>query len=266
MTTSPTKTLPDADPWYRDNRWLMGAVPFVLLFIGWWLLTSANFQLMRYVLPPPGEVWDALVKDMTSGVMLKHAWITFTELIGGLGIAVVSATILGVLIGRSPLLEKLLYPMIVFFQAIPKVALAPLWLIVFGFGIGSKIAIAAMVSFFPMLIGTIVGMSAMRNDEHELMRSLRATSWQTFVKVQLPRALPSIFGGLQVAAIFALLGAVVGEFIGARGGLGYLISFRSAQLDLPGVFSPIVVLALFGVVLDLGLQAIGKRFMAWEGE
>src|SRR5262249_31225109 len=144
--------------------------------------------------------------------------------------------------------------------------LAPLWLIVFGYGLGSKIALAAMVAFFPMLVGVVVGMKATRIEEFELMRMLRATRWQVFRKVRLPRAVPSMFGGLEVGGIFALVGAVVGEFVGARGGLGYLIEFRSARLDLPGIFSPLIVLSLIGVVLDLGVKALGKRLMSWEGE
>ena len=181
-------------------------------------------------------------------------------------IAVVAALLIGVLIGRSELLERTFYPIIVFFQAVPKVALAPVWLIVFGFGIGSKVALAAMVGFFPMLVGVIVGMSAMRRDEVELMRSLKATQWQIFTKVQLPRAVPSIFGGLEVGLLFALIGAVVGEFVGARAGLGYLINFRSSRLDLPGVFSPLIVLAVIGLALDLMAKFIGRRLMTWQGE
>jgi NitT/TauT family transport system permease protein len=140
------------------------------------------------------------------------------------------------------------------------------WLIAFGFGMGSKIALAAMIGFFPLLVGVIVGMSAIRREEVELMRSLKASQWQIFCKVQVPRALPSIFGGLEVGALFALIGAVVGEFVGARGGLGYLIEFRSSRLDLPGIFSPLIVLSVIGVIMDLGTKAIGKRLMHWGGD
>jgi NitT/TauT family transport system permease protein len=117
-----------------------------------------------------------------------------------------------------------------------------------------------------MLVGVIVGMSAMRREEVELMRSLKASQWQIFTKVQLPRAIPSIFGGLEVGLLFALIGAVVGEFVGARAGLGYLINFRSSRLDLPGVFSPLIVLALIGLALDLAAKFAGRRLMTWQGE
>jgi NitT/TauT family transport system permease protein len=243
-----------------------GAIPFVVGLAGWELLGLLDLQSLKYVIPPPGSVAMALWTDIVSGELLEHFLVTMSEVFLGLVIAVVTALILGLFIGRSPVLERTFYPAIVFFQAIPKVALAPLWLIAFGFGIGSKVALAAMVGFFPLLVGVIVGLAAMRHEERELMRSLRASQWQIFTKVQIPRALPSIFGGLEVGVLFALIGAVVGEFVGARAGLGYLIEFRSSRLDLPGVFSPLIVLAFVGLVLDLGTKLIGKRLIRWEGE
>ena len=253
----------------RKGRWrtvVLGSIPFVAMMLAWELFGRLDLEALRYVLPTPESVAAALHEDFSSGVLWKHISITMQEVFWGVLIAVVAALLIGVMIGRSELLERIFYPIIVFFQAVPKVALAPLWLIVFGFGIGSKVALAAMVGFFPMLVGVIVGMSAMRREEVDLMRSLKATQWQIFTKVQLPRAVPSIFGGLEVGLLFALIGAVVGEFVGARAGLGYLINFRSTRLDLPGVFAPLVVLALIGLALDLGAKLIGRRLMTWQGE
>ena len=253
----------------RKGRWrtvLLGSVPFVVMMLAWELFGRLDLEALRYVLPTPEAVAAALYEDLSSGVLWKHIAITMEEVFWGVLIAVVAALLIGVMIGRSELLERIFYPIIVFFQAVPKVALAPLWLIVFGFGIGSKVALAAMVGFFPMLVGVIVGMSAMRREEVDLMRSLKATQWQIFTKVQLPRAVPSIFGGLEVGLLFALIGAVVGEFVGARAGLGYLINFRSTRLDLPGVFAPLVVLALIGLALDLAAKLVGRRLMTWQGE
>jgi NitT/TauT family transport system permease protein len=245
---------------------ILGALPFVVGLAAWEFIGRLDIQSLKYVIPTPESVAIALWDDVTSGDLVHHFVITMSEVFLGLAIAVGSAVVLGLIIGRSPTLERAFYPAIVFFQAIPKVALAPLWLIVFGFGIGSKVALAAMIGFFPLLVGVIVGLAAMRQEERELMRSLRATPWQIFIKVQIPRALPSIFGGLEVGVLFALIGAVVGEFVGAQGGLGYLIEFRSSRLDLPGVFSPLIILALIGLVLDLGTKYLGKRLMRWEGE
>ncbi|MFI4986003.1 MAG: ABC transporter permease [Alphaproteobacteria bacterium] len=254
-----------AEPsWSRHAA--LGSLPFIAGLALWELIGRLKIQSLMYVIPAPEAVALALRDDFASGELLAHFSITMTEVFAGLAIAVFSAVVLGVLIGRSRTLERAFYPAIVFFQAVPKVALAPLWLIAFGFGIGSKVALAAMIGFFPLLVGVIVGMSAMRRDEFELMRTLRASQWQIFTKVQIPRALPSIFGGLEVGVLFALIGAVVGEFVGARGGLGYLIEFRSSRLDLPGVFSPLIVLAVTGVILDLGTKFIGKRLMRWGGE
>jgi len=250
----------------RHSTLVLGAIPFIVAFGIWDALGWLDLQSLRYVIPTPESVLAALYDDFASGVIWRHVVVTLEELALGLLIAIAAALALGVVIGRSDRLERSFYPIIVFFQAVPKVALAPLWLIAFGFGIGSKVALAAMVGFFPLLVGVIVGMAAMRREEVELMRSLKATPWQIFVKVQLPRAIPSIFGGLEVGALFALIGAVVGEFVGAQAGLGYLIQFRSTRLDLPGIFSPLAVLALIGLVLDLGAKAVGRRLMTWEGE
>jgi NitT/TauT family transport system permease protein len=245
---------------------LLGAVPFVVGLLLWEALGRLDLEGLRYVLPTPTAVGRALWYDLRTGDVFGHLKITLVETFVGLATAIVGALALGVMIGRSPLLDRMFYPTIVFFQALPKVALAPLWLIVFGFGLGSKIALAAMIAFFPLLVGVIVGMAAIRREEIELMRSLKASPWQIFAKVQIPRAIPSIFGGLEVAVVFALIGAVVGEFVGARGGIGYLIEFRSSRLDLPGVFSPLIVLAMVGLILDLGTKALGTRLMYWEGD
>jgi NitT/TauT family transport system permease protein len=261
------ETASDADEGRGRLRGIaLGAAPFVIGLALWELLTRLELPSLRYVIPSPEAVARAIYSDFRSGEILGHLSITMSEVSMGLAIAIGSAVVLGVIIGRSPLLERAFYPAIVFFQALPKVALAPLWLIAFGFGIGSKIALAAMIGFFPLLVGVIVGMSAIRREEIELMRSLKASPWQIFVKVQVPRAVPSIFGGLEVGVLFALIGAVVGEFVGARGGLGYLIEFRSSRLDLPGIFSPLIVLSVIGVLMDLATKAVGKRLMHWEGD
>ena len=224
----------------------LGATPFVVGLALWELIGLLDIQSLKYVIPTPESVALALWTDIASGELLGHFLVTMSEVFLGLAIAVGSALILGLIIGRSPMLERTFYPAIVFFQAIPKVALAPLWLIVFGFGIGSKVALAAMVAIFSAARRRDRRPGCDASEELELMRSLRASQWQIFTKVQIPRALPSIFGGLEVGVLFALIGAVVGEFVGARAGLGYLIEFRSSRLDLPGVFSPLIVLALVG--------------------
>ena len=263
--TNAIMTTDDSSSDRHVGRWI-GVIPFVLWIILWELLSIANIQALRYVVPSLPAVVEALWTDIASGEIVVHFQTTIVEILSGFGIAAVSGLVIGTAIALSPLLDRLMYPTIVFFQSMPKIALAPLWLIVFGFGIGSKIALSAMVAFFPMLISVIIGMKAMRREEAELMRSLRSTPAQTFWKVRVPRALPAIFGGIQIAAVFALTGAVVAEFVGAEAGLGYLIDFRSSRLDLPGVFSPLIVLAVVGLLLTFGTKAIANTLIKWEGE
>jgi NitT/TauT family transport system permease protein len=242
----------------------IGAGPFVIALVLWIVVGWFDPLSLRYVIPKAGEVAAMLVGDLQSKGFWHHFTTTMIEVFAGLAIAVIAGVVIGAAIGLSRFLEEFFYPFIIFFQAIPKVALAPVWLIAFGFGAGSKIALSAMVAFFPILVGVIVGLSATQREEFELMKSLRASAWQTFWKVRVPRAIPSIFGALEVAVLFALIGAIVGEFVGAQAGLGYLIQFRSSRLDLPGVFSPLIVLSVVGLILDLGTKKLGKRLMRWE--
>jgi len=208
---------------------------------------------------------DALKSDLfVSGSAWPAVRVTFEEAALGLLIAAIPAIALAVLMGLSPLVEIILYPIVVLLQAIPKVAFAPILLLVFGYGISSKIALAVMVAFFPVLVNAVTGMRAARLDEIDLLRSMQGSAWQIFTKVRVRRAIPSIFAGLQVGFVFALLGAVFGEFVGGTAGLGTVISIRSAQLDIPGVFSGIIEISVLGVVASLILRLVGSRISNWQ--
>ena len=267
MTQADVKP-PDDEPAKRragqGQRRLLGAVPFLVVGGLWQLLSVWQPSTLKLAVPTLSATWRALWSDLVSDVLYSNTWVTFQEFIVGLAIAAAAGVGVGVIIGLVAWLERMLYPIIVFFQAIPKVALAPLLLIVFGFGMGSKIAVAATIAFFPILVGVIQGMHAIRLDEIDLLRSLNATPWQMFLRVRVPRALPATFAGFEVAAVFSLLGAVVTEFVGASSGLGYLVQFRSSRLDIPGVYSALIVLSLIGVVTTLVLAAIGRRLTRWE--
>jgi NitT/TauT family transport system permease protein len=145
----------------------------------------------------------------------------------------------------------------------PKIAIAPLIIVWFGFGIGSKVVIAATVAFFPVLVNVIVGLKTIDQSKLDLMRSLDATRWQTFRMVKLPNALPFVFAGLDVAVVFSVLGAIVGEFVGAQQGLGNLILQFNFSLDIAGVFAVLILLSVLGVALHLIMQALQKRLIFW---
>jgi len=160
----------------------------------------------------------------------------------------------------------MLFPYVVAIQTLPKIAVAPLVLIWVGVGLESKVVIAAMVSFFPMLVNTIVGLKSTPADKIDLMRSLSASRWKIFWYVQLPEALPFIFAGLNVGIVLSVLGAIVGEFIGAKVGLGYLILQMNYIMDIAGMFAALVVLGVMGILLNSGMQYVRRRVIFWQSD
>jgi NitT/TauT family transport system permease protein len=171
---------------------------------------------------------------------------------------------LGVAVALSRRTEYFLYPFIVMFQAMPKVALAPIIIIWFGLGITSKVVTAALVAFFPLLVNTIVGLRSSEEDRVNLMRSLAASRWQIFWMLQLPNAMPYIFAGLEIAMIFALLGAIVAELVGAESGLGMLIQSMNFTMDVAGQFSVLLILSALGLILNGIVTAFRRRVLFWD--
>ena len=174
------------------------------------------------------------------------------------------AFLLGTLISQVRILEKTLYPYVVAIQTLPKIAIAPLILVWVGFGIESKVIIAAMVSFFPMLVNNIAGLKSTPPDKIEMMRSLSASRWKLFWYLQLPEALPYIFAGLNIGIVLSVLGAIVGEFIGSKAGLGYLIIQMNYSMDVAGVFAALVVLGVMGMTFNLVAQYARRKIIFWQ--
>lgn len=209
-----------------------------------------------FILPSPGTVWVRFIALVADGRLFMHTAATLAEVLGGLTLGLTVALLIGYGLAKSPLLERILSPYIVASQAIPIVALAPLLVIWFGFGGLSKVLVCALTVFFPALVTTIVGIRSVDADLRSLMCSLQATRWQTFALLEVPSALPVMFGGLKVAVTLAVIGAVVGEFVGADRGLGFLINLARGILDTPMLFVALftlvaIALALYTVVVLL---------------
>lgn len=209
-----------------------------------------------FILPSPGRVWTRFIALLTTGTLPMHVGVTLAEVLSGLALGLTVALVIGYGLAKSPLLERILSPYIVASQAVPIVALAPLLVIWFGFGWLSKVLVCALTVFFPALVTTIVGLRAVDPDLRALMRSLQATRWQTFALLEVPAALPVMFGGFKVAVTLAVIGAVVGEFVGADRGLGFLINLARGILDTPMLFVALftliaIALALYTVVVLL---------------
>ena len=237
-----------------------------ILIIASWEGACYFLKIPNYLVPPPSMIWRAFLAGIVSGSYIWNALYTFAEAFGGFLIAAGLGLVLGALIAQSPLAEKTLYPYLITIQTTPKVAIAPLFVIWFGFGITSKIVIAATVAFFPILVSVIAGLRAIEPDKVELMRSLHASKWQIFRMAQLPNALPIIFAGLQVAIVFSILGAIVGEFVGSRSGLGNLILQANTNLDTAGVFGALVCLSIMGIVLHVAMTWLQRRLVFWAND
>ena len=235
---------------------------FVALVMLWEIGVRA-WDVPDYVIPGPFLVWRSFVNGVRSGLFLYHAAYTCGEALAGFVIAGVLGIVIGALIAQSRLIEKTLYPYLIVIQTTPKIAVAPLLIIWFGFGVTSKIVIAATVAFFPVLVNVIAGLRAIEPDKIDLMRSLNASKWQIFRMARLPSALPIIFAGLNVAAVFSILGAIVGEFVGSKAGLGNLILQANTNLDTAGIFAVIACLSIMGILLHLAMGWLQHRIVFW---
>jgi len=241
----------------RPELVLIPAVFVVVVTL--WEIVIHQWEVPAYVMPAPSAVLRALINMK----FLDNTLYTLTEAMLGFVVASTLGVIIGGLIAQFPLVEKTLYPYLIAIQTTPKVAIAPLFIIWFGFGMTSKVVIAATVSFFPVLVNVISGLKATDPERIELMRSLRASRWQIFWMVKFPSALPIIFAGLNIAIIFSLLGAIVGEFLGSRQGLGNAIMQMNVNLDTAGVFASLFVLSSVGIGLHLLMSTIERKLLFW---
>lgn len=229
-----------------------------------WELLVRIFPVPQFILPSPSRILFALYRGAESGVYLHNFWYTLSETLLGFIAGSFVALGLGTLIGLNRKLEYYLYPYIVMFQSMPKVAVAPLIIVWFGIGLTSKVVSAVLVAFFPLLVNTVVGLRSADEDRVNLMRSLAATESQIFWMLRLPSALPFIMAGLEVAMILSLIGAIVAEFISAQAGLGVLIQSMNFNMDVAGEFSVLFVLAVMGLVLNAILTSVRRRVLFWD--
>jgi NitT/TauT family transport system permease protein len=249
--------------WGRISGRLVSPLSAAVL-ITYWELHVYIFNVDALLLPPPSKIAVSFLNGMTSGLFLDHFATTVFRALSGFAIAAVLGVALGALICQFRIVEKTVYPWIVALQTVPKIAIAPLILVWCGYGSLSKIVTATLVAFFPVLVNTIVGLRSCEQGKLDLMRSLKASRWQTFRMVELPNALPFIFAGLSVAVVFSILGALVGEFVGSKDGIGFLILDANYQLNIPRVFALLILLALYGIGCHLLLQLAHRKLVFWN--
>jgi NitT/TauT family transport system permease protein len=217
-----------------------------------------------FIIPSPASVFQKFQQVLANGTLWEHTQVTLAEVLPGLGFGLAAAVLLGYVIAKSQLLESLLSPVIVAFQSAPIVAYAPLLVIWFGGGSSSKIVTSALTVFFPMLMNTVVGIRNVPHPLRDLMRSLRATRWQTFTRLEIPAATPVLISGLKISATLAVIGAVVGEFVYANAGLGFYINLARNQYDTPLVLVGVITLTVITRLLYGAVSLLEGRALAWQ--
>ena len=222
------------------------------------------FDIPAFMLPAPSSIVSALWNGIASSLYIEHLGVTLSETLLGFVFGSIVALVLGTLIALSRRTEYFLYPFIVMFQAMPKVALAPLIIVWFGLGLTSKVAQAALTAFFPLMVNTIAGLRSADEDRVALMRSLDATEWQILTMLRAPTAMPFIMAGFEIAMVLSLIGAIVAEFVGAQKGLGMLIMGMTFTMDVAGQFSVLLILSLLGLLLNSLIVYIRKRLLFWD--
>lgn len=250
--------------WLRDHGDKALAPVVLAAGVALWSVLVAWQQYPVFILPGPEVVWRKMVVMAADGSLFFHARVTLVEVGLGLLLGLATAFVLGYLLGKSRAVERIVAPYIVASQSVPVVAIAPLLVIWFGSGLTSKVLVCALITFFPTLVNTMVGVRNVDEELHDLMRTLRAKWWQTFHLLELPAALPVIFGGLKLSVILSVVGAVVGEFAGANAGLGYLINLARGVLDTPLMFVAVLALVVIAQALYL-LVAWGESVaLRWQ--
>ena len=239
-------------------------LPLLVLIglIGVWEVGVRVLGTAEYVLPAPSRVASELYVERS--VLLENTWITLYESLLGLLLSVLVGLPLAILIVYSKTFERTVYPLIVSSQTIPKVAIAPLLIFWFGFGVTPKVLVAFSIAFFPLVVSSVVGLSSAPREMIYLVRSMGAGTVQTFAKIRFPYALPSIFAGLKVAATLCVVGAIVGEFVGSSGGLGYIVLVAQGVLNARLIFAAIVMMAVIGLVLFYGVVLLERLVVRWH--
>lgn len=249
----------------KVRRRVLAAGPPVLailiVLVAWQLVVQLR-HVKVYILPTPLQVAQAMWDQ--AHVLLPNTWTTLQEILVGFGLSIAVGIPLAVLIVSFKPAERGLYPLLVSSQVIPKVALAPLFLVWFGVGLLSKVIMVFLIAFFPIVIDTAIGLKSIEIEKLYLARSMGASSLQTLLRFRIPQALPNMFGGLKLAVTLSVIGAIVGEFVGAGSGLGYIIENSDANLDTVTMFAAIAYLTILGMLLFLIVDVIERMALPWH--
>ena len=250
--------------WWRRvllSAWMRPILLIVILLVLWDLAIRA-FRIPPYLIPAPEAVVKQLYLEWPK--LWREALVTTYATLGGFALSIAFGIPMALLIAYSRTIESFVYPLLVFSQSVPKIAIAPLFVVWFGFGIIPKVICAFMLGFFPVVVSTVMGFKSVDPDMLDLARSMKASRLATFMRISLPQALPSIFAGLKVSVTLAVVGAVVGEFVGSNSGIGYLLQIANGNFDLPLMFAALTILSLVGVILFALVDLVERFMIPWH--
>jgi len=246
-------------------RWLRQRMSAVLLALGLLLLWEVSVRVLgvkEYLLPPPTRIWLEFSKRMPT--VMDGAWVTTQEILGGYLMAVLVSIPFALAVTYSRFMENAVYPIVVFLQIVPKIAIAPLFIIWFGFGYTPKLLIVFLLSFFPIVVSSIAGFKAVDPEIADFARTTGASGWKLFTKIRLPQALPDIFTGMKVGAALSATAAIVAEFVASDSGLGYLLLQYNGNLETPMVFAVIFLLSFIGLAVYYTVEFIERITIPWH--
>jgi len=239
--------------------WVVSAI----LVVSFWQWYTTKFNVSPALFPSPLEVGNSLWANLAHGPLLGDLLVTMREVMIGFFFGSLLGFLLALVISEFQPVRTIVYPYVIGLQSVPKTALAPMFLIWFGFGMESKVALVISTVFFPVLINTLSGIEQTDRDLLEMLRAYCARRWRVFLRVKLPSALPALFAGLELAIVLAVIAAVVAEFLGAVGGLGYRVLTYNTNLDMAGEFAALAVLSVTGFVLHAIIRFVGQRLVFW---
>jgi ABC-type nitrate/sulfonate/bicarbonate transport system permease component len=243
--------------WSVIIGWLAPLVLLAVAIVAWEVIVRLR-DTPTWFIPKPTEVAREMVESRA--LLWRHTWTTLQEMLLGLALAFVLGVLLAVMIASSRLVERSIYPAVVASQAIPIIALAPILLIWFGYGMTPKVIVVVLTCFFPIVVSMVDGLRAAEADALALLRSMGASRWQVMRIVRVPAALPALFSGTRIAAAWSVIGALVGEWVGASSGLGYLMTRSASQFQTPRLYAAVVIAAALGITL-FALVALAERVM-----
>jgi NitT/TauT family transport system permease protein len=246
-----------------DPSWISTPVLLVVFVLAWHFYV-VYFHISKFILPPPLAVWQSLIELLNTPSTWHHLWITVYETVVGFVVACVIGIGLGTFLGKIYWLERAVNPFIIATQVVPKVALVPLFILWFGFGPEAKIVVAAVLAFFPILTNTVLGVKSVERGHRDVMTVMNATRWQSFTSLELPSSLPTILAGMEVGIVLALIGAVVGEYLGGSTGLGHLLVASLNDYKVGAMFAVIFLLTAVGFVLYFLVGTLRRVVIPWH--